>query len=307
MRIIENTGIYNENTKLNETQDKNVQLMKLYKKWFEHMNKNGLAEIGKKNQFNGMHLMTCFDSYISSSTRIMCYGKEAHTDEGRIEVFDKTYQQDTYYKYDYAIVHPEETKKKDSYNRFYLKTRKLISNIQNGDIPTYEKFLSVINNNLNKTSFMGRYTPCFNNRICRGKNKKISDIINQVDKTVYSGFEFTGLTANIYIHELNILRPTHLIFLCGKGYNNHIKRDFGNDFYDEIKKEINAINVKEKPVSKPIAFNEEQIRNLFGIDNYGNSISIIFAIHPSAHMTKIIRNDIYEKSLNMFIKNHSDT
>lgn len=306
MGIFDNTGIYNENTKLNETKIKNEQLMNLYTKWFEHMNKNGLAEIGKKNQFNGMHLLTCFDSYISKNTGIMCYGKEAHTDEGRIEVFDTRYQQDEYYSYDYAIVHPEKTKKKDSYNTFYLKTRKLISNIQNEDIPTYEKILSVLNNNLNKTSFMGRYTPCFNNRICRGKNKNLSETINQVDKTVYSNFEFNGLNANIYIHELNILRPTHLIFLCGKGYNNHIIRNFGNKFYEEVKNEINSLKVKEKPVSKPITFKQEQIKNLLNIDNY-DSISIIFAIHPSAHMTKTTRKNIYEKSLNMFINNHSDT
>lgn len=305
MKKLYNTGIFSENTKLKETQTINNQLKNLYTVWFEHMRNNSLDEIGKSNEFNGMHLLTCFDSYISKKNKIMLYGKEANSQDGRVEIFDNNYQNDAYYTYDYAIANPDKTEKKQSYNRFFLKTRKLISGIENSDIPTYDKVLSILHNNLNKTSFMGKYTPCFNNKVYNGKNNKIkaiNKIINEIDKTVYSDFKFNGITQNVFFHELNILKPTHLVFLCGKGYNNHIKRDFGEKFYEEVNKSINSLNVKNKPISDSVKLNKKQIQKIFGFENY-DCINLIFALHPSAHMTSAIRNG-YEQSLSEFI-NHS--
>lgn len=152
---------------------------------------------------------------------------------------------------------------------------------------------------------MGKYTPCFNNKVYNGKNDKIkaiNKIINEIDKTVYSEFKFNGITQNVFFHELNILKPTHLVFLCGKGYNNHIKRDFGEKFYEEVNKSINSLNVKNKPISDSVKLNKNQIQKIFGFENY-DCINLIFALHPSAHMTSAIRNG-YEQSLSEFI-NHS--
>lgn len=302
MKKFYDTGIFLENTKLNETQAINDQLMGLYTAWFKHMKNNGLDEIGESNKFNGMHLLTCFDAYVNKKNKIMLYGKEANSQDGRIEIFDKNYQNDAYYTYDYAIVNPDKTSKKESYNRFFLKTRKIISDIEDGEAPSYDKVLSILNNNLNKASFKGKHTPCFNNKIYKGKKDDIIEmnkLINKTDKTAYSEFEFNGITKNVFIHELNILRPTHLVFLCGKGYNNHIKRDFGEKFYEEVNELINKLNVKTNPISNSIKLNKEQIQTIFELKDY-ECINLIFAIHPSAHMTSDIRK-LYEQNLNGFI------
>lgn len=304
MKKFYDTGIFLENTKLNETQAINDQLMGLYTAWFKHMKNNGLDEIGESNKFNGMHLLTCFDAYVNKKNKIMLYGKEANSQDGRIEIFDKNYQNDAYYTYDYAIVNPDKTSKKESYNRFFLKTRKIVSDIEDGETQTYDKVLSILNNNLNKTSFMGKYTPCFNNNPYKGKKQELYQLVNKMENIVYSEFEFNGIKRNIFIHELNILRPTHLVFLCGKGYNNHIKRDFGKKFYDNVNIANiinNSINVKETPVSKPVMLDKQQIQKIFGLEDY-ECFNLIFAIHPSAHMTVNIRNK-YEVTLSDFI-NH---
>ena len=48
-------------------------------------------------------------------------------------------------------------------------------------------------------------------------------------------------------------------------------------------------------------YKKHQIKDLFGIEGY-DSINIVFAIHPSAHMKKDIRSS-YEQSLIRFISN----
>ncbi len=297
-----NTGIFKANTKLEQTKAINRQLKGLYSTWFESMGINGIDKIARSNEFNGLHLLTCFDSYISKKNKIMLYGKEANSQDGRVEIFDTNYQDDAYYTYDFAIVNPEITEKKDSYNRFFLKTRKIISGLKHNEAPSYDKVLCILNNNLNKTSLMGKYTPCYNNKIYRGKNKALYELVNQVDNIVYSEFKYNDITKNVFIHELNILRPTHLVFLCGKGYNNHIKRDFGEKFYNYIKVNdvINSLRVKDSPVSKTVSLNSQQIQNIFGLEDY-EYINLIFAIHPSAHMSGDIR-DKYEERLRRFIE-----
>lgn len=278
-----NTGIFKNNTKLIETQKTNKQLMDLYSAWYNHMISKGLENICDKGKYNGMHLLTCFDTYTKTKNKIMLFGKEANSKDGQIDIFDNNYQSDAYYSYDYAICNPDKAKKSDRPNTFFLKTRKLISGLSANETPSYDKVLSVLPNNLNKTSFKGRYTPCN----------------EDIDKIVYSDFIYNGLSRNIFIHELNILRPTHLAYLCGKGYNEHIKRDFGKKFYEMNKDIINKLSVKNSPVSKVIRLDKEQIKELFGIDDY-EYINIIFTIHPSAHMKTDIRNS-YEQSLMNFI------
>ena len=300
MNKYNDTGIFKENTKLEQTQAINKQLKALYTAWFEHMGNKGLKGISNLDKLNGMHLLTCFDPYICQKHKIMSYGKEANSQDGQIDVFDKDYQDDAYYTYDFAIVNPELTEKKDSYNRFYLKTRKIISGLKHNEAPSYDKILSILNNNLNKTSFMGKYTPCSRNKKYTGKNKALYELVNEMDKIVYSEFEYNGITKNIFIHELNILRPTHLVFLCGKGYNNHFKRDFGEKFYIKANETINKLSVKDKTISDSLTLNKQTIQDIFGLEGY-ERINLIFAIHPSAHMSAGIRKT-YEDKLTDFIE-----
>lgn len=281
-----NTGIFKKNTKLNETQETNKQLKDLYTTWYNYLISKGLSNICDIGKYNGMLLLTCFDSYIKAKNKIMFFGKEANSSDGQIDVFDNNYQNDAYYSYDYAICNPDKTKKSDRNNTFFLKTRKKISGLSDDENPSYDKVLSVLPNNLNKSSYKGKYTPC---------NNDIDDIIYSSD------FTFNRLSGNIFIHELNILRPTHIAFLCGKGYNEHIKRDFGEKFYEMNKDAINQLSVRKSPVSDIITLKKHQIKDLFGIEGY-DSINIVFAIHPSAHMKKDIRSS-YEQSLIRFISN----
>lgn len=279
-----NTGIFEANTKLNKTQETNRELMDLYTVWYNSID-NKLDSESCKDQYNGMLLLTCFDSYIKAKNKIMLFGKEANSPEGQIDVFDKNYQNDVYYSYDYAIVNPDNAKKIDRRNTFFLKTRKLISGLFDNEKPSYDKVLSVLPNNLNKSSLKGKYTPCN----------------SDIDKIVYADFNFNGLSGNIFTHELNILRPTHIVFLCGKGYNKQIRRDFGEKFYNKSKRTINQLSAKKAPVSCITTLDKSHIKDLFGIENY-EFIKIIFTIHPSAHMTKDIR-ELYEQSLLNFINN----
>jgi hypothetical protein len=116
---------------------------------------------------------------------------------------------------------------------------------------------------------------------------------------VYPKFSFNDLeNKTVFIHELNILRPTHLIFLSGKGYDEHIIRNFGKNFYKELEEAIKNTNSKSNPVSDKITLKSEKVNELFGIENYGD-LKIIYATHPSAPMEEKIR-DIYNKCFKEF-------
>ena len=84
---------------------------------------------------------------------------------------------------------------------------------------------------------------------------------------------------------MNILRPTHLIFLSGPNYRNHIIRDFGKLFYqniepliDKLSNDLPAVTDSEYDLSK------DDIRNMFGIDGYDSGIKILYAYHPFARI-----------------------
>ena len=287
------TGIFEKNTQSTETQEKNEQLKKMYHKWLEHIDSQ-LDNSKSYSGYNGIQYLTCFDSYLQSDfPRIMIFGREANSADyafdKRNDNFKDIYRHDLYYSYEYAISHPQDSYAKHRAKTRFLQTRKLICSFKDNE-PSEKDILSVSVNNLNKISKGGKYTPCDDN----------------IDEIIYSDFWYNDLKANIFIHELNILRPTHLVFLCGKGYNNHIKRDFGKKFYDNVNIANiinNSINVKETPVSKPDMLDKQQIQTIFGLEDY-ECFNLIFAIHPSAHMSADIRNK-YEEELRNFIEENA--
>jgi len=281
-----NTGIFAEITKEFDTQLKNKQLKEMYQEWLKKIDDNVLAN-DNTSKYNGIQYLTYSDSYLNKSAKIMIFGREANTQDykfdNRQDFFDKIYQHDLCYSYEYAIAHPNESYAKDRKNTFYLKTRKLICGF-NDDKPDEASICSVLINNLNKTSFMGKFTPCD----------------KDFDNSLYSDFDYNGLKKNVFIHELNILRPTHLIFLCGKGYDNHIIRNFGENFYKEIEILIKDISSKKNPVSGTKTLEPGKVKDLLGIENYGE-LKILYATHPSAPMKGNIRDE-YKSKLEKFIK-----
>lgn len=310
-----NTGIYYEekrNRKKTETQEANKRLKSMYESFDRHMKDEAAKHPGfSAYGYNGVQLLTCFDSYIESNKKIMCFGKEAHTSAGRLFEYPTKYQSDEYYSYDFAIAHigdePSVIPKCDCRNTQYLKTRRIISGIgANGEDADEGKVLSILNNNLNKTSLGGNFTPCYteNDLPKKEKTDKWKNIYNQIirDKIVYSPFEFEGVERNIYLHELSILRPTHLIFLSGTGYNNHIIRDFGESFFKEKIEPLMAELSMDTPVSKSQSvLTKDEIKEWFNIDGYDTEIEIIYAYHPSAHLSENARQK-YNDDLSKFVR-----
>lgn len=305
-----NTGIYKRNTE--HTNEINDRLKLMYDAFYRHMKDEAAKYPGfSAYGYNGVQLLTCFDSYIESKKKIMCFGKEAHTSAGRLFEKPTNYQSDEYYSYDYSIAHIcDESSlipKCDCRNTEYLKTRRIISGIgKNGEGADERKVLSILNNNLNKTSLGGNLTPCYSkNDLPKNEaTDKWKNINNQIirDKIVYSPFEFEGVERNIFQHELNILRPTHLIFLSGTGYINHIIRDFGKSFYeDKIKPLMMEISL-DSPVSKSHSIiTKDEIKDWFNIDEYDTGIEIIYAYHPSAHLSENARL-VYNDALSEFAR-----
>ncbi len=226
-----------------------------------------------------MQLLTAFDSYVKNQVKIMTFGKEANTNKGNVTVFNEDYQKDIYYSYDYAIAHRYDEKvnipAKDAPNTFYLKARKIISGICLDNYNLNEDFvLSILNNNLNKTSLSGKYTPCSHNT----KNNIFKNY--DLDDIVYSKFDNEDLNANIFLHEINILEPTHIIFLCGKGYDEHIKRAFGSHFLNILLEHNKNLSVKN-PCGDIFDISYKDL----GLQNYAHDrIKIMQTIHPSAHI-----------------------
>lgn len=288
----QNTGIFHRNTKNAETKEKNGQLKEMYCKWIDHINLK-LDKSKNHTEYNGIQYLTCFDSYLDSNSKVMIFGREANSNDykftERNDYFNGIYQNDLCYSYEYAISHPEESYAKNRAKVRYLQTRKLISGFDDNR-PSEKAILSALVNNLNKTSKGGKYTPC-----CGG-----IDECDDFDKGIYSEFEFNEITKNVFIHELNILRPTHLVFLCGKGYNNHIKRDFGEEFFKTVKGYIDNLSVTGNPISDQIELEKNEIKYLFDLEDY-EKIQLIFALHPCAHMTGEVR-DNYEEALRKFIE-----
>ena len=114
------------------TNKKNAELKEMYQTFYNEMYQ--AFNIKKKVKFemkkyNGIQLLTCFDSYLNADNKIMIYGQEANTDEGRVFDFSPQYQKDGYYKYEYKIAHVGEKgiPKSECRQTEYLKTRELIA------------------------------------------------------------------------------------------------------------------------------------------------------------------------------------
>ena len=103
------TGIFERNTQSEPTNKKNAELKEMYQTFYNEMYQ--AFNIKKKVKFetekyNGIQLLTCFNSYLNADNKIMIYGQEANTDEGCVFDFSPQYQKDGYYKYEVTIQHP---------------------------------------------------------------------------------------------------------------------------------------------------------------------------------------------------------
>ena len=298
-----NTGIFGRNTTLQSTEETNTELKAMYTAFYNHTTSKCLELKGfNAENYNGIQLLTCFDSYVKADKKIMILGQEANTDEGNIFDFLQQYQNDCYYKYEYKIAHVGEMGISKSECRLteYLKTRKLICSSNKYENRESE-ILSVLSNNLNKTSLKGKRTECYPPEEPRRKTQKYKQSKLR-DKIIYSEFCWNGFKGNIYLHELNILRPTHLIFLSGPGYRNHIIRDFGGGFYEKIKNAIDSLSISGNPAVADDEYNlsEEEISKLLSIDGYKSGIKILFAYHPSTHLKEA--RTVYNKRIEEFLK-----
>lgn len=266
----------------------NNQLKPMYEAWSKLINKmvDNLPE-DILSKLTSPSLLTCSDSYLKSNKRIMFIGREAHHDKGSLnDVFcENSYLTDEYTDYEDEIV------KGEAKETNFLKTRRLLSGFDDynsrltGQVKDGFKLMSLLVNNLNKTSFSGKATKCD------------ADL-----NTIYQKFKYDGscIEANVFIHELNILKPDVLVMLCGRGYDEHIIRAFGENFYEYIKsKQVFDVKQNIKAVSEIILIDKEKVKAWFGIDDY--SFSVVYGFHPSARLKKEIRVE-YEKALRMAIK-----
>ena len=72
------TRIFERHTNLETTNKKNAELKEMYQAF--NIKKKVKFETEK---YNGIQLLTCFDSYLNADNKIMIYGQEANTEIGR--------------------------------------------------------------------------------------------------------------------------------------------------------------------------------------------------------------------------------
>ncbi len=252
----------------------NSKLKELYVAWFKFLEDKNISK-----ELNEPQLLTVNEKIWNSDVRIMMFGKEANTNEKRFvnmienSVAEVEAQQKAYSDYEKKIANG----KADI--EYFLKTRLLLCGIDdyNTNLPI-EDVQKVLVNNLNKS-------------YVKDEEDKRTDEY----KKLYLPFEFDGKTQNIFMHELNILRPTHIPLVCGKGYDEHIKDNFGEDFYNKIKN--HRIIAKKQDIESKL---NDIIDYTFMAIKL--TVKVIYAPHPSARLSGEAR-----EAYNNLLKNFIDT
>ena len=157
------TGIFDRHNS-DLTKQKNKELYAMYEAYYEKIQQKKTLGF-EPEKYNSIQLLTCFKSYLAADNQIMIYGQEANTDEGCVlddlsPHYQKKDESDEYYKYEYKIAHVGEDgiAKSDCPHTYYLKTRELIAHFDKNHKPEKREaeILSVLSNNLNKTSLKGK-------------------------------------------------------------------------------------------------------------------------------------------------------
>ncbi len=273
---------------LKETRNINAKLKDLYGVWHRGLkiyDANDSQLNGKS--LNPLHLLTCTDSYLKK--RVMIFGQEAH-DTNNAWTINKS-PEDYYlteFPYDLAIHNCDRQK---APRTLFLKQRILLAGMDkkcaNRPFTEDEKqdFHSVLINNLNKTSYAGDH---------------LGVIDHGLLARIYDPFEYEGTLGTIFEHELIILRPRKIVFLTGKGYWSHMKRDFKTIFaygcLEELMREkVTNLNMSCKPVSDPIEFR-------YRPGSQGEDCRAVVCYHPNARMRIDVRETLYDKAMLDFVK-----
>lgn len=258
-----------------ETKSINERLLALYRRWY-NMWYEGKERNYAEIPLNRPALLTCTDAYLNN--RVMMFGQEAHDETSFLKDFQKELDEffvSESYHYEKMIRFDVKGIKRD-----FLKTRKVCAGVNPNERfkdnePEYRRFTSVLVNNLNKVSYMGKHTP----------------VDNQL-KDIYSDFEFDGIIGNIYFHETRILKPEKLIFLTGS-YTNHLERDFGKEVADSLRDSWKTLYLGNNGEHRTISQVGE-------VEYAGRTMKYIYGYHPSAHLSANDRNN-YNESIKAFV------
>jgi len=276
----------------------NNRLKMMYEKWLNEIDMEKLLDAIGKEKIPLVPLpdfLICTDKYLADSKKIMTVGKEGNSKVGDTEnkkplfckliknnpiTLDGFYMSNNTDAYSYTCnVAAVKTKKWD-----YLKHRLSIINkydftegkyigygSQNNDF--YKNVIELVtlqNNNLNKISIDGKAIPLTAN----------------IELT--KSFEFENKEQNVFMHEIDIMKPTHIILWCGKNYNNQIKNAFGRpDIYEDNI----TINDIEKLCSKTVKIKRSDDKTTL----------IKWFIHPSCRRLNRSQRIRYNKDIQSFL------
>ena len=103
---------------------------------------------------------------------------------------------------------------------------------------------------------------------------------------MYASFKYNETDGTIYQHELNILKPTKILLLCGPGRKQAIECAFGFE--------------KGIPDNWIPHLNTEDCVKIFKSEEY-KDITFMYTLHPQAHMSAEIRQK-YDNEIKEFLK-----
>lgn len=266
-----------------ETKQINARLKTLYNTWYlacvEPCRKDSVNE--QELLLNPLHLLTCTDSYLESKNKTMVFGQESHDTKNEHTLWDWApadyFQDESSYAYSQSI---HAGNRKLAPRTLFLKQRFKLAGLDpriNLDNDAEKlTFESILLNNLNKTSYKGNHTPVKND----------GGILDRL----YQQIEFENKELTIFEHEVRILRPDRIIFMCGRSYLNHVKRDFETMLNSQpIDKAVLNLSINTSLISEPIRMDYEDFHT-----------SILLTYHPNAHMTACQRSN-YDSKLRTFI------